>query len=422
MRRVFEADKVLDGTGTALDMGAILVDDDRITAVGRQADIGQPEGAEVVAAPSGGTLMPGLIDAHVHLAYGGAPGRGAILAEGMDQSYAEVAFRAAGRARESLCHGITTLRDMAAPGGAIIDLAQAIAQGDLVGPRIVACGRGLTVTGGHMDAPLPAHVSMASARAPCDGTDGFRKGVRTEARRGASFIKINACVSRHDLAGTWWRPEMSSVEIAAACDEAHAQGMTVAAHTSGGPPLNETVANGVDCVEHAYWIDDACIELMAERGTFLVPTLLVNERSFEMPLELQGLSRPPPWSVAARQAKWCSLEKARKGGIRVGAGTDAGRTLPHATMFWRELALLVQGGYTPSEALVCATGINADILEIEAGRLVPGRLADLVIVQGDPSINVEILGDATRLSVWKGGVHVASGGKLTTVWPEGPVA
>lgn len=422
MKRVFEADKMLDGMGAELKRGAVLVDGARIAAIGRQADIGRPEGAEVVVAPEGGTLMPGLIDAHVHLAYSGASSRDAMLAEGMDQSYSEVALRAAGRARESLCHGITALRDMAAPGGAVIDLAQAVAQGDLVGPRIVACGRGLTVTGGHMDRPLPAHVSTAGARAPCDGADGFRKGVRAEARRGASFIKLNACVSRHDLAGTWWRPEMTPVEIAAACDEANAQGMTVAAHTSGGPPLTETVANGVDCVEHARWIDNACIDLMAERGTFLVPTLLVNERTFEVPLDMQGLSRLPPWSVAAREAKWLSLEKARNAGIRVGAGTDAGFMLPHATMFWRELALLVQGGYTPGEALVSATSVNADILGIEAGRLAPGSLADLVIVQGDPSINVEILGDATRLSVWKGGAHVAEGGKLTTVWPEGAAA
>ncbi|MEM8664028.1 MAG: amidohydrolase family protein [Pseudomonadota bacterium] len=414
MRHLFEADRVFDGTRVH-EAAAVLVEGNKVLAVGPQSEIGRPEGATVHRAP---TVLPGLIDAHVHLAYSGAPGRHRMLAEAMGQSFAEAALNAAARARDSLCHGLTALRDMAAPGGSVIDLAAAVEQGDLVGPRILACGRGLTVTGGHMDGSLPDHVAMNGARAPCDGADGFRKGVRSEARRGAAFIKINACVSFHKRPGTWWRPEMAPEEIRAACDEAHAQGMTVAAHTSGGPPLTATVAGGVDCVEHAHWIDDDCIELMAERGTFLVPTLLVNERTFEVPLAEQGLSRIPPWSEAAREAKWRSLEKARHAGIKVGAGTDAGFMLPHATMFWRELALLVKGGYSPAEALTAATSVNADILGLDAGRLAPGHLADLVLVDGDPLADLAILGDATRLTVFKDGAKVAEAGALTTLWPQ----
>ena len=418
MRRLFRADRVFDGE-RVINKGAVLVEGARVSGIGRQADLGMPEGAVLHDVP---TLLPGLIDAHVHLAYSGNPARGALLAEGMDQSYPEVALRAAERARDSLCHGLTALRDMAAPGGAVIDLAAAIAGGDLVGPRIVACGRGLTVTGGHMDGPVPDHVEMAGARAPCDGADGFRKGVRTEARRGAGFIKINSCVSFHKRPDLWWRPEMTHDEMRAACDEAHAQGLLVAAHTSGGPPLTATVHCGVDCVEHAHWMDDACIAAMVDRGTFLVPTLLVNERTFEVPLDVQGLAAVPPWSRAAREAKWVSLDKARQAGIRIGAGTDAGFMLPHGTMFWRELVLLVQGGFSAVEALAAATSVNADILEIEAGRLAPGRLADLVAVDGDPLADLALLGDAQRLTVWKGGAKVAEAGRLSTVWPQEAVA
>lgn len=418
MRQVFEAARVFDGTRVH-EAAAVLVEEDRVLAVGPQTEIGRPEGATVHRAP---TVLPGLIDAHVHLAYSGAPGRDRMLAEAMGQSFAEAALRAAGRARESLCHGLTALRDMAAPGGAVIDLAEAVAQGNVVGPRILACGRGLTVTGGHMDGPLPDHVAMRGARAPCDGADGFRKGVRTEARRGAGFIKINACVSYHKKPGTWWRPEMTPEEIRAACEEAHAQGMSVSAHTSGGPPLTATVAGGVDCVEHAHFIDDDCIALMAERGTFLVPTLLVNERTFEVPLAEQGLARIPPWSEAVRETKWRSLEKARSAGLRVGVGTDAGFMLPHATMFWRELMLLVEGGYSPTGALAAATAVNADILGLDAGRLEPGRLADLVLVDGDPLTDLSVLGDAARLTVFKDGAKVAEGGALITRWPQGMAA
>lgn len=418
MKTVIMADRALDGLGGVLEKAALLIEGTRILGLARQAEMGQIDGARVVEAPPGATIMPGLIDAHVHLAYSGATGAGRMQAEAMDQSFPEVALRAAARARDSLIHGLTALRDMAAPGGAVIDLAAAIAAGDVVGPRVVACGRGLTVTGGHMDRPTPDHVAMPGARATCDGADGFRKGVRVEARRGAAFIKINSCVSSHKRTGIWWRPEMSPEEIRAACDEAHTQDMIVAAHTSGGPPLTTSVENGVDCVEHAHWIDDDCIELMAKRGTFLVPTLLVNERTFEVPLTQQGIARISDWSAAAREAKWVSLEKARGAGLRVGAGTDAGFMLPHATMFWRELTLLVDGGYSQGEAIVAATSVNADILGIEAGRLEAGRLADLVIVTGNPLTDLSVLGDASRLEVWKDGMQVAFGGRLVTPWPQ----
>ncbi len=421
--KVIAADLVLDGTGGALEKGAVILDGARIAGVGRQADIGRPEGAEVIETPPGATLLPGLIDAHVHLAYSGVPNRRRMIAEAMDQSYPQVALRAARRARDSLLHGMTALRDMAAPGGIAIDLAAAVAQGDVVGPRILACGRGLTVTGGHMDnAPFPDHTQARGMHHPCDGADGFRKGVRVEARRGAGFIKINSCVGLHNRPGTWWRPEMTVAEMEAAAEEAHAQGLTVAAHTSGGPPLTDTVRAGIDCVEHAHWIDDDCIEEMVARGTFLVPTLLVNERSFEVPLAEQGLARVSRWSEAAREAKWVSLARARAAGIRVGAGTDAGFMLPHATMFWRELALLVEGGFTPGEAIVAGTSVNADILGIEAGRLAPGRLADLLVVEGNPLEDIGLLGQAARLQVWKDGAQVAAGGRLTTTWPQGRAA
>src|SRR6056297_1109953 len=147
MRTVIEADRVLDGTGAAHEKAAVLIEGERIAGIAPQAEMGRPEGAKAIVAPPGATLMPGMIDAHVHLAYSGAPGRQTMLAEAMDQSFPEVALRAAHRARQSLIHGLTALRDMAAPGGAAIDLAAAIAAGQIVGPRVIACGRGLTVTG-----------------------------------------------------------------------------------------------------------------------------------------------------------------------------------------------------------------------------------------------------------------------------------
>jgi imidazolonepropionase-like amidohydrolase len=417
MKLLFEADRVIDGTGRpALEKGAVLVEKGKVVAVGRQADMGLPDGATRVAVPAGSTLLPGLIDSHVHLAYSGSEDLKRLRAERMDVPYPAVSLRAVAYAQSSLVHGFTALRDMHAPGGTIIDLRNAIAKGDVVGPRLAAPGRGLTVSGGHMDLPFHAdHAMLSNFAHPCDGPDAFRRGVRLEAKRGADFIKLNTCVGSRKKPGIYWRPEMNPEEIRAACDEAHAQGLLVAAHTSGGPPLTATVENGVDCVEHAHWIDDDCIELMAERGTYLVPTLLVNERNFEVALAPgQEISE---WAYASREAKWVSLEKARKAGIKVGAGTDAGFMVPHGTMHWRELALLVQGGYTEMEAIVAATAVNAEIMGINAGILAEGRHADMLVVAGDPLADISVLSDVKKLTVYKDGFKVAEAGTLLSSIP-----
>lgn len=422
MRKLFEADIVIDGTGRPqIEKGAVLVDDrGRVEACGRQADIGRPEGVAVITANPGATLIPGLIDSHVHLAYSAKPDNKKMRAERMDTNFPLVSLRAAKFVQDSLVHGFTGLRDMHAPGGTLIDLRNAINRGDVVGPRLSACGRGLTVTGGHMDLPFYAdHATMHNFAHPCDGPDEFRKGVRMEARRGADFIKINSCVSLRNTPGVYWRPEMTPEEIRAACDEAHAQDLIVAAHTSGGPPLTASVANGVDCVEHAHWIDDDCIELMVKKGTYLVPTLLVNEMTFEIPLERQGLKKYSDWALASREAKWVSLEKARKAGIKIGAGTDAGFMVPHSTMHWRELQLLVQGGFTVIEAISAATSVNAEIMKINAGQLTAGRFADMVIVEGNLLEDLSLLASPDNLTVFKDGYKVAEKGELLSFFaPE----
>ncbi|MHB2165911.1 amidohydrolase family protein [Alsobacter sp. R-9] len=408
-RLVIRAGRLVDGRGGApLDGAAVLVEGERIVAAGRAADVGLPDGATVIDAP-GKTLIPGLIDAHVHLAYSGIPHKRAFRAELVEMSYPAIALRAAAYARNSLRRGFTALRDMHAPGGTIIDLRRAIDAGHVEGPRIKACGRGLSVTGGHMDQPGWAdHTEFRDLTRPCDGPVAFRQGVREEIKRGADFIKLNTCVSYWRTPGVWCRQEMTNEEIAAACDEAHMQGYTVAAHTSGDEGLANTIIQGVDCVEHAHFCDERIIELMVKHGTYYVPTLLVNERNFDFTPEEQGVSPGAwRWLNAAREAKWTSLAMARKAGVRICSGTDAGFMLEHGPVNWKELALLVQGGLTPLEAITAATATNADLLGIEAGRIVSGKLADLVLVDGDPTADIAVLGDVGRLQVFKGGRLVA---------------
>jgi imidazolonepropionase-like amidohydrolase len=404
-RTVIRAGRLVDGTGAKpLDGAAVLIEGERILAAGRTADIGTPDGAAVIEAPRA-TLIPGLIDAHVHLAYSGVPHKRAFRAELVELSYPAIALRAASYARETLRHGFTAVRDMHAPGGVIIDLRNAIAAGHMPGPRIKACGRGLSVTGGHMDQPGWAdHTSFRDLTRPCDGPVGFRQGAREEIKRGADFVKLNTCVSHWRTPGRWCRQEMTNEEIAAACDEAHMQGYRVAAHTSGDEGLANTIRYGVDCVEHAHFCDEAIIELMVKHGTFYVPTLLVNERNFDFTPEEQGVS-PGAWSwlSAAREAKWTSLAMAHRAGVRIGCGTDCGFMLEHGPVNWKELKLLVEGGLTPLEAIGAATATNADLLQIDAGRIAAGRLADLVLVDGDPTADIAVLGEVERLRVFKGG-------------------
>jgi len=407
-RLLIRAGQLIDGTGAApIEGAALLADGERIVAVGRAADLGSVEGALVIDAPHA-TLMPGLIDAHVHLAFSGINNSRAFRAELAELNYARIALRAARFARDTLEAGFTSVRDMHAPGGTIIDLAAAIERGDVDGPRVKACGAGLCPTGGHMDQPGWAdHTWFRDMTAPCDGPVEFLKGVRVQMKRGADFIKINSCVSYRKDSSRNFKQEMTDAEIEAVCHEAHEHGLKVASHTSGGPGLVACVRYGVDTIEHGHWIDDATLELMALKGLFLVPTLLVNERNFETSPEEQGISEAGMrWLRAARESKWDVLARARKAGVRILCGSDTGFMLEHGRRNAEEIALLVQGGLSPMEAIVAATGAAADAIEVDAGRLQQGRYADLLLVEGDPLAEIRVLQDRSKFRIWKGGAEV----------------
>ena len=406
----FRVDRLIDGSGgPPLRDAALVVAGGRIASVGSRTDVVVPEGAEVIEAP-GHTLMPGLVDVHVHLAYSGIPHKRAFRAEGTDMSYPAMALRAAGYARDTLRAGFTAVRDLNAPGGVVIDLRDAIDAGHVPGPRIRACGLGLSASGGHMDQPgFGDHVSLNGMNAVCDGPDAFRKGVREQVKRGADLIKINVCVSSIKDPERPYRQEMTDEEIEAACDEAHRLERPVAAHTSGGPAIATAVRAGLNTVEHGHWIDEETAALMAERGTFYVPTLLVNERNFDFTQEEMGASDASwRWLNLSREAKWESLVNAHRAGVKIAVGTDAGFMLPHGVMNAVEIELLVRGGLTPLEAITAATRTGAELLGLDGvGTLQAGRLADLVLVCGDPSADITLLQDPSRLRVFKDGKEVS---------------
>ena len=406
---VFRPERVVVGRdGQVLHGTAVVVEGGRIAHVGPADDLAVPAHARVIDAP-GATLMPGMVDAHVHLAYDGAIHADAYTLATVTLGYPALALRAAAHAAETLRWGFTAVRDLAAPGGVVLALRDAVAAGHLPGPRIRACGQGLSVTGGHMDkGTWAAHVALDDVHAACDGPDAFRASVREQVKRGADCIKINLCGgSTRDL-GHPYKQEMSDAEVHAAIEEAHRLERHVAAHTSGGPSVTMAVRAGLDSVEHGHWIDEETADLMADRGTVYVPTLLVNERNFEIGRGvLGGGSAAWGWLERARDDKWASLDRVRRAGAPIAVGTDAGFMLPHGSMSARELELLVQGGLSALAALESATSVGARLLDLDAGAVRTGALADLLLVDGDPTTDVRVLQAVDRVRTFLGGREVA---------------
>ncbi len=410
---IFLVGKLLDGAGGVTEQAFLRMEKGRITALGRQADLGEiPATTTVIRAPQS-TLIPGLIDSHVHLAYAGAIESRAFRAEASEMSYSLLALRAAKHARETLEWGYTAVRDLNAPGGVIIDLARAINAGYVSRTRVVACGLGLSVTGGHMDkGGWGDHVSFEAMTAPCDSPDQFRRGVREQVKRGATCIKINLCGGSFRDWSAPWKQEMTDPEIEAAINEAHRLERRVAAHTSGGPSVTTAVRMGLDSVEHGRWLDQECVEAMAEKGAYYVPTLLVQENHFEHSWESQGVgAMGRKWLELGREGMWESLTLARAAGVKFSTGTDAGFMLRHGSVNAREIELLVKGGFTPLEAITAATKHGAELLDLDdVGTLEAGKIADLVLVNGDVLGDVRILQKQENLQVFKDGVEVVRGG------------
>lgn len=400
---------VVGERGQVLTGAVVVVDAGRIAFVGPEAEVAGRDAMTVVDAP-GRTLMPGMVDTHVHLAYAGGDDPRSYRLDAVELDDAAASLRAAAHARETLSWGFTAVRDLHAPGRTVLALRDAVTAGWVEGPRIVACGQGLTITGGHMDkGGLAGHLTMHDRAQVCSGPDGFREGVREQVKRGADCIKINLCGGSIRDADHPYKQEMTDEEVHAAIDEAHRHEKHVAAHTSGGPSVEMAVRAGLDSVEHGHWIDERTADLMAERGATYVPTLLVNERNFEIDRGLLGGSQASwAWVERARADKWGSLTRVIRAGAKIAVGTDAGFMLPHGSMSAREIELLVHGGLTPLEALEAATSVGARLLGLDAGVVRAGALADLLLVDGDPTRDVRILQDRVRLTTYLAGREIGA--------------
>jgi imidazolonepropionase-like amidohydrolase len=387
---------LLDGVNPARANVSIRIAGERIAAIGTNGAVEAQPGDAVLSLP-GKTVMPGMVSGHFHATFEGATLD--VFPLGVDQPPGVLMLRAAKNARLALDCGFTSV--VGAGGGDDIDaqLALGIAQGLNSGPRIVPCSRNLGTTSGYIDlAPWWYGMQNIGACRLGDGPDAFRAIVREEIRRGARMLKVFA-TGGHGNVNTAQR-ELSRAELAAIVDAAHERGARVRAHCAWKGRILECVELGVDVIDHGDEIDAECVDAMARAGTFWDPSALYLQKLLELPA-LQGPETAALRDATAREleniTRW--LAPARRAGVRIVLGDDYGVAfLPHGT-YAEELTYCVKRlGVAPLDALGWATKNGGALVGLpDLGTLEPGKLADLLLVDGDPSADVALLSDRSAI-------------------------
>lgn len=401
---VLRAARLIDGTGAApVERAVVVVTGDRITAAGREGQVAIPAGARTVDLGDA-TLLPGFVDAHTHII-------GRVLGDpGVDDAAVRdypgyAAILGVENARRTLMAGFTTIRNVGAPDFNDMALRSAIADGNAIGPRMQNAGNSLGITGGHCDENgfRPGLTDGDYRTGIADGVDEVRKAVRYQVKYGADVIKICATggvLSEGDAVGV---TQYTLEEMQAIVAEAAKLDRKVAAHAHGTEGIKLATRAGVASIEHGSFLDAEGARLMAQRGTFLVPTLVAGEvvEKAANAGVLTGLRAEK--ARAAAQAMRAGIRTAVANRVPIALGTDAG-VVPHGSNA-REFVLMVQwGGLSPMDAIVAGTMNGARLLgwDTRIGSLAAGKWADVVAVPGNPLNDITAL---TRpLFVMKGGV------------------
>ncbi|MCY3835699.1 MAG: amidohydrolase family protein [Anaerolineaceae bacterium] len=393
---------IIDGTGAAPRRGWLRLEGERIAEMGS----GPPPRGDREIDAGGQTILPGFIDAHAHVT---AQFDGVM--QMISDPFSLRFYRSIEYMRNTLNGGVTTVRDA---GGADLGVKQAVEMGLVEGPRLQISITILGITGGHSDNWLPSGVDIGTdggypgcPSGICDGVEEVRKKVREVLRAGAEVIKI--CTTGGIFTPTD-HPEFtqfSPEELHAIVQEAeYRRGIKVMAHAQGLEGVRNAVEAGIHSIEHGVYLDDAVIELMKERGTFLVPTLVT-------PVGILEAAEASPGDVpeyAARKAREVvevhrdSIALAHEAGVKIAMGTDC-VVVPHGQNL-RELGLMCEAGLSPMESIVASTKTAAECLgwQADIGTLEAGKLADVVICQGDPLANIRILEDNANIAlVMQGG-------------------
>jgi imidazolonepropionase-like amidohydrolase len=387
------AARVIDGTGAAPILnGVVVVTDDKIVAVGAQGSVSIPAGARTIDLGDA-TLLPGFIDAHTHII-------GRELNDPEAENAAVKDFDAIGaiigvaNAQKTLLAGFTTIRNVGAPDFDDMALRKAVSEGFVIGPRMQNAGHAIGITGGHCDENgyKPGLMDGNPRNGVADGPDQIRAAVRYQAKYGADVIKTCATggvLSEGDAVGV---PQYTYEELKALVDEATKLERKVAAHAHGTDGIKIAVRAGVASIEHGSFLDDEGAKMMAQRGTYLVPTLSAGEvvEKAAKAGVLKGLRAEK--ALAAAAAMRNGVKIAVKNGVPIALGTDAG-VGAHGTN-GHEFSLMVDwAGMTPMQSIVAGTMSAAKLLgwEKRVGSLAAGKLADIVAVPGDPLRDIHVM-------------------------------
>jgi imidazolonepropionase-like amidohydrolase len=387
-RMILSGALLIDGSGAAPVAGrAVVVEGGRIAAV-----VGERE------APSGTTrrldgltLLPGLINCHVHLCFGAEPDPATAM---RTEAYAATVIKAVLRARQTVEAGVTTVRDLGGRDYAELAVRDAIRHGLIAGPRMLCAGRGICMTGGH---------GWQLIGREADGPDDVRKAVREQLKAGADVIKLFATGGVMTPGVDPNSAQLTQDEVRAAIEEARKAGRRTAAHAQGSDGIAHCLEGGITTIEHGIYLTEALCQRMARDGVALVPTLIAPHA-----IAAGGVAAGIPEfavskSLAVRDRHTESFRMALRLGVPIAAGTDAGTPLnPHGSIV-PELELMVKAGLAPLAAIHAATAGAARALglEHETGRVAPGLAADLLAVAGNPAERIQAL-DEVRLVMTQG--------------------
>lgn len=381
---------LIDGTGGQPARGiSILVEDGRIAAMGRSVDA--PPGARTVDL-SNRWVLPGFIDAHVHLA-GRHIGEGEWKNDAVRDLPQEDAIRGVRNARLTLEAGFTTVRNVGAGQYSDIALRNAIDEGVVPGPLMLTGGHSLGITGGHCDTNgfNPGVVDRGPDDGIADGVESVMHAVRMQIKRGADIIKFCATggvLSEGDPVGV---QQFTFEEMKAIVEVSHMGERKVAAHAHGNRGIKTALRAGVDSIEHGSVLDDEALDLFKETGAYLVPTLMAQEAVEGQAKEgvLSGLRKEKALFIAPKAR--ASFRRAVEAGVKIALGSDAG-VFPHG-INGREFVLMVENGMEPMAALLAGTRNAAELLGLsdKVGSLETGKVADIVAVAGDPLERIEVV-------------------------------
>lgn len=387
--------RLIDGTGTVHERATVLVRGSKISAVGPSRTLTIPKGARRVNG-RGLTILPGLIDCHVHLCLGGE----ADVVGTLESEHPSLTLlKSASHAKATLDAGFTTVRDVGARDHSIFALQQAIDSGLLPGPRIIGAGLAICMIGGH----------ARFIGQEVEGTEQVRQAVREQIAAGAGVIKVIASGGVLTPNTSPDTAQMTMEELSAAVDAARQAERKVAAHAHGASGMRNAILAGVRSIEHATLLDEDAGTLMKRYGVYMVPTLsaLATTAACRPSCGIPESALEKAKAMTKRHKN--SFKSAHQGGISIAMGTDAGTPFNHHGENAQELERMVALGMTPMEAIVASTAAAARLIGIHdsVGTLTRGKEADLVVLQGNPLQRIDVLRDQDKiLGVMRGGRFV----------------